>query len=193
MRHDVPVPTRVEKYLSHLRRLRDGGEPVVHRIASTTALQPVGVMQYSSQATGLTTYFTYGLSYADHPQWRHGKPELVLSVRSVDPRWGSALGHIAEGLRGSCPFSYGNTIRFGQRIVNESTMRAFVVFAPAMVERDDWLVDVSPDGQPGRDIVHLTGMYPIHEVEAQFIDANGLEAFWHRDWDPYDVRRRPAV
>ncbi len=96
-------------------------------------------------------------------------------------------------LRGSCPFSYGNTINFGERICPDSPPTAFVVFAPAVVDRDDCRIDVSIPGHEGHDVIHLAGMYPIHEVERQYIAAHDLKSFWDLDWDPYDVARVPAV
>jgi hypothetical protein len=41
--------------------------------------------------------------------------------------------------------------------------------------------------------INIQGLYPIHEEERQWIWANGLEAFWRLDWDPYDVARPSAT
>jgi hypothetical protein len=188
------VASRVEKYLAHLDRLSGGVEPRFLPVASThEGLKGVTVLAYRNLPDGLATALTYGVSLAHHPDWRNGSPELCLSVRSDDDRWPWAMGHIAEQLRGSCPFSYGNTIDFGERICPDSPLTAFVVFAPAVVDRDDCRIDVSIPGHEGHDVIHLTGMYPIHEVERQYIAAHDLKSFWDLDWDPYDVARVPAV
>ena len=41
--------------------------------------------------------------------------------------------------------------------------------------------------------VNIQGVYPIHRSELAYMREHGLEAFWDRDWDPYDVTRPPAV
>lgn len=43
-----------------------------------------------------------------------------VSVNSTNVIWAHAVGFLAEQLRGTCPFSYGSTIDFGERIVPES-------------------------------------------------------------------------
>lgn len=96
-------------------------------------------------------------------------------------------------LRGQCPFSYGDTIGFGEQITPKSRMTAFVVFAPAVLDAEACRIDVSVPGHEGHDIVHLAGVYPIHDSERQFIGERGLKMFWDLEWDPYDVTRRPVV
>jgi hypothetical protein len=191
---NAEVTSRVEKYLAHLDRLSGGVEPRFLPVESTHEdLKGVTVIAYENLPEGLNTALTYGLSLADHPDWRHGRPELCISVRSDDERWARVVGHLAERLRGSCPFSYGNTIRFGQPVTPQSPLTAFVVFAPAVLDRGDCHIDVSPPGHKGHDIIHITGIYPIHEAERQYITDHGLEAFWALDWDLYDTTRPPAT
>jgi hypothetical protein len=92
-------------------------EPRFLPIDSThDGLKGVTVIAYDNLPDGLSTALTYGLSLADHPDWKHGRPELCISVRSSDDGWAWALGHLAERLRGSCPFSCGNTIGFGEPV-----------------------------------------------------------------------------
>jgi hypothetical protein len=186
--------SRVERYLAHLDELRGGIEPRFLPVESTKAdLKGVTVITYAHLPDDLTTALTYGLSLATHPDWKNGRPELCISVKSEDDRWAWAIGEVAQDLRGSCPFCYGDTINFGCQISPESDMTAFVIFAPAALDRADCQIDVSPEGHVGHDIIHLTGAYPIHEVERQYIRENGLEAFWKSGWDMYDVTRPPAV
>ncbi|MEV1290082.1 suppressor of fused domain protein [Micromonospora sp. NPDC049679] len=188
------MASRVENYLAHLDRLSGGVEPRFLPVTSTKeGLKGVTIIAYRDLPADLATALTYGLSLAAHPHWKFGSPELCLSVRSEDDRWAWAVGHLAESLRGSCPFSYGNTIDFGERISPESEMTAFVVFAPAVLDSADCRIDVSVPGHEGHDIIHLAGMYPIHQAERQYIGEHGLESFWKLDWDPYDVSRSPAI
>lgn len=114
---------------------------------------------------------------------------MCISVRSTDISWALAVGFLAEQLRGSCPFCYGDTINFGERVSPESEMTAFAVFAPAVLDREDYTGINVGDTKP----INIAGCYPIHDAEKQYIQDNGLEAFWDLDWDPYDVTRPPAV
>jgi hypothetical protein len=183
--------SRVELFLAHLDSLSGGVEPQFLPIDSTrpglngvTAITYVGMPE-----PDLLTSVTYGVSLAQHAQWRLGKPELTLCVRSSDVTWARAMGWIAEQVRGECPFSYGDILDVGDRISDDSEMSAYVIFAPATMERNDFLnIDVGDDLP-----IHIAGCYPIHETERQFIREQGLEAFWELDWDPHDVSRPPAV
>jgi hypothetical protein len=62
-----------------------------------------------------------------------------------------------------------------------------------VLDRDDCCIDVSLPGHEGHDIIHITGIYAIHETELQYITDHGLEAFWALDWDLYDTTRLPAT
>jgi hypothetical protein len=86
------MPSRVENYLAHLDRLSDGIEPTFRRVESTKpGLQSVTVMIYKDlPEPGHLTALTYGLSLAEHPDWRSGSPELCTSVRSTDIAWALA-------------------------------------------------------------------------------------------------------
>ncbi|ATL32620.1 hypothetical protein [Streptomyces formicae] len=189
------MASRAEKYLDHLDRLSGGREPRFFPVESTKqGLRGVTEIVYDNLPDGLLTALTYGLSLAEHPDWQHGSPELCLSVNSTDVIWAHAVGFLAEQLRGTCPFSYGSTINFGERIVPESEMTAFCVFAPLVLDRDDYLgIDVGIPGHEDHDVINIQGMYPIHEVERQFINEYGLEAFWKSDWEPTNVLRRPTI
>jgi hypothetical protein len=40
----------------------------------------------------------------------------------------------------------------------------------------------------------IVGCYPVHDSERRYVREHGLEAFWRGvEWDPFDVRRPPAV
>lgn len=187
---NLRMTSRVERYLAHLDQLTAGAEPRFQPIESTKpGLKGVTTLVYEDTPPGLLAGVTYGLSLADHADWQLGKPELCISVRSTDISWALAVGFLAEQLRGSCPFCYGDTINFGERVSPESEMTAFAVFAPAVLDREDYTGINVGDTKP----INIAGCYPIHDAEKQYIQDNGLEAFWDLDWDPYDVTRPPAV
>ena len=136
------------------------------------------------------TGVTYGLSEVAHPSWRFGKPELIISVQSTDTAWPLAIAEVANQLRGTCPFGYGDVIDYGRPIADESAMSAFLVFAPSILAPHVALgIDVGAE-QP----IQLSGMHPIYERERAVLAELGLERFWkHPDFDRYDVRRAPIA
>lgn len=99
------------------------------------------------------------------------------------------MGHLADSLRGRCPFSYGNTIAFGEPISDESAMTDFVVFAPISLGPEAYLGINVGDDLP----ISIAGLYPIHESERRYVRTHGLEAFWGMEWDPYDTSRSAVV
>ncbi|MBW8801870.1 MAG: suppressor of fused domain protein [Streptomyces sp.] len=165
-RQDALMISRVERFLAHLDRLSRGVEPAFTPFRSSTPdLDQATVMTYSNHPSpGYLVGYTYGLSLADHPAWRNGSRELSISVRSTDRLWAMAAGHLAETLRGKCPFGYGNTIDFGEPISPESRMTAFVIYEPTIADPQDFRVDVSPEGHEGHDVINIVGLYPIHDV-----------------------------
>lgn len=183
-------PGRIERYLAHLDALSGEVEPRFWPVTSTHPDLPgVTAIGYRDlPEPGMWTGLTYGLSLADHPLWRHGRPELCISVQSDDPVWLLAAAYLAEQLRGTCPFEYGDTLDFGEPVAQGSAMDGFVVFAPAVLDRDSATVDLGDDHP-----VHVQGLYPVHRSERAFIRENGLEAFWALDRDLYDVTRGPVA
>jgi hypothetical protein len=55
-----------------------------------------------------------------------------------------------------------------------------VVFAPAVLDRDDYLGIHVGDG----DHISIAGMYPIYDSERAYIGEHGLEAFWKLNLPP---------
>jgi hypothetical protein len=184
------MPTRVERYLEHLDRLSGGVEPKFFPIGSHDSGPSVMSIVYNDlPEPGLLTSLTYGLSLAEHEEWTLGRPELCISIRSNDATWGQAVGYMASTLAGDCPFCYGDTINFGEPIAPGTRLSAFVVFAPLVLDKVDYLNVLR---EPA-DVINVAGMYPIHDSECEFIHEEGLEAFWKLDWDLYDPLRDPVA
>jgi hypothetical protein len=181
-----PTKSRAELYLDHLDDLV-GAEPEFQLFGPEDGDLPrvTSIIYRDRPEPGLLTAFTYGLSLADHPDWKLGAPELVLCVESENPAWSWAVAEVAAQLRGRCPFCIGNTINFGEQIADESAMSAFFVFFSNVLEKEAATVEL-----PDRTI-HIVGMYPIYDGELELIDRIGAVAFWQSDgYDPYDVGRR---
>lgn len=140
---------------------------------------------------GMTTAITYGLSLLQHVNWQIGKrSELIISVESDDLAWGEVIGFLANKLRGKCAFTYGNTINFRDKISNFSEMDAFLIFAPSILEKSDYLdIDIGQDYK-----INLAGIYPIYSEEIKLIEKWGPEKFWrHKGFNNYSILRKPIV
>lgn len=135
----------------------------------------------------MTTVVTYGLSRVNHEDWKFGRPELCISVESTDDAWQQVAGYLANQLRGEFAFGYGQTINFGGKISQDSDMDAFLIFAPSILEREDYLdIDIGLDYK-----ISIAGLYPIYSRELEKIEVLGLEGFLkHPNFDLYSVKRQ---
>ena len=178
-----------ELFTQHLDRVTGRREDVIRQVTSSDPKLPhVAVFIYKDwPETGFITGFTLGLSAVAHPDWKLGKPELMISVESTDEAWPCAIGFMAEALRGRCPFCYGNTINFHAQISEASDLDAFLIFAPPFLKKDQMAVKLTDF------TCNIAGMYPMFSSELPLYDELGLERFWHLpDWDPLNVNRKPC-
>lgn len=179
----------IEKYLEHLDKIFQqepiffGGGKDENGIPNVTTMVYKDVPE-----KGFITGITYGLSLVNHPDWKFGRPELCISVKSEDESWAEVAGFLANSLKGDCPFSYGQTINFREQISEESEMNAFFVFAPSTLEKEDYLnIEIGAEYK-----INIAGLYPIYANEMDLIEKNGLENFWkNKDYDNYSVKRKP--
>ena len=133
---------------------------------------------------GSVTAFTFGISFVRHPSWQSGVPEVVISVNSTDDDWLLSLGAIACSLRGKCPFSYGNVLRFGKPLGRETEMSSYFLFWPTILEKDQQQLIISDR------VVSFKQAYPIFESEADAIGKTGAEKLFMMDGVDYsDVSR----
>lgn len=177
-----------ECFLQHLERVTGRTEDVIRKIESSDkSLPDVFVFVYRNWPdAGLLTGFTLGLSAVVHPDWKLGRPELMISVESRDEAWTFAIGYMAERLRGKCPFCYGNTINFHANVSKESKLDAFLIFAPPFLTKEQMTVQF----QDFR--CNIAGMYPMFSSEFARYEELGLERFWELpSWDPFNVKRKP--
>ena len=68
----------MERYLAHLDSLGGGIEPAFNRIdGEQSGDGGIAVIRYDDLPDlGVSTALTYGLSLAEHPEWRFGKPKV---------------------------------------------------------------------------------------------------------------------
>src|SRR5437868_166283 len=134
---------------------------------------------------GSLTAFTFGLSSVQHPDWKFGRPELVISVRSRNLNWGLAIGFLVKLFGCKCPFSYGNVVRFGEPVCEESGMSAFLMFLPTILEKDQARVILDDR------TINIVQAYPIYEEEISVIEQIGAQSFFMQEAvDFYDVQRK---
>ncbi|GAA4166592.1 hypothetical protein GCM10022217_40620 [Chryseobacterium ginsenosidimutans] len=180
--------TPIEKYIEHLDNIFQQ-EPLFYNNESLIdGVKGVTSIVYRDiPEKGFITAITYGLSLIEHPEWKLGRPELCISVESENLDWGIVAGFIANQLRGKASFCYGETINFGEQISEDSEMNAFLIFAPSILDKDDYLdIDVGTDYK-----INIAGLYPIYSDEIEVYNQIGLKEFWfHPNFDNYSVNRK---
>lgn len=181
---------RRTKFLEHLDSIF-GFEPDFISLDSFIPDAPkvVCMIYRDVPEAGCITGVTHGLSEVDHPEWRFGRPELTISVDSIDAAWPMAIAHLVNDLRGKCPFSYGDILNFGEPVSKESPMSSFFLFVPSILEKEQFLnIDVGADLP-----LSITGAYPLYDSERAVFSKIGLKQFWHHpNFDLYSLSR-PAV
>lgn len=179
--------TPIEKYLEHLDKIFQVEPEFIKEKSLDDKFPGVTNIVYKDiPEKGMTTAITYGLSIIKHEDWKFGRPELCISVESTDSSWGQVGGYLANQLRGKFPFCYGQTINFREQISNDSEMDAFLLFAPSILDKDDYLnIDIGLDYK-----INIAGLYPIYSSEFLKVEELGFEEFWkHPNFDLYNVKR----
>ena len=177
----------IDEYLQHVDGLT-GREARFYKASPPDDEWPISVIMYPVDSDDDSyVSFTAGLSYGTHEAWKFGRPELCISMKSQDQRWGWAIGDIAQRLKGDCPFCYGDIVRFGTQISEESEMSAFIVFAPSFIAKTATQIPLSEW------TINLAQMYPIYAGEIEFIDSNGLESFLSRPGSFFENPKRPDL
>lgn len=183
------MASQAEVFTEHLDRITGRRESSIHAVESSDPkLRGVYVFEYLDwPEAGFITGFTLGLSEATHPEWKFGKPELMISVESRDRVWPFAIGCLAEGLRGKCPFCYGDAINFHAKISEEAELDAFLIFAPPFLSKEQMSFKL------GDFTCNIAGAYPMFTSEFDLYYEIGLEAFWSlSNWDPLNIHRKPV-
>ncbi|MCL2636860.1 MAG: suppressor of fused domain protein [Oscillospiraceae bacterium] len=166
------------------------GEPyIIRTVKHENNSLPISVMFWRDiPEEGILTSVTYGLSEANHPDWKYSKPEIILSLETDDESWGIGTAIFASDFQGEKSFTYGSIFTTDTPISNESEMTGFFVFAPSFLEQADATIHL-PDYK-----VHLSGMYPIYKEEVDVYNEIGLEKFWkHPNFDLYNVNRKRVI
>lgn len=177
---------KIEIYLKHIEEIcGEGGK--FFKISDPGENPPITVVSYPGvPESGCTTAFSFGLSSVAYPEWVNSRPELVISVNSLDSAWPIAMGEIIRNGRGRCAFSYGMILDFGQPIAEDSKISCFLVYACTVLHDSDLAVQL-PDRR-----IHLSQVYPVYKSETSAILEVGAEGFVTAlGIDLFDVQRRP--
>lgn len=182
--------TDAEAFLDAIESLFGLADSIERFDADDNQSPPIHVFVYRDLPDeGWTTAITYGLSAAEHPDWRYGKPELMLCIDSKLDDWPRALGAFAAMFRSENSFEYGSVLTTDVPVAADTEMSGFVVFEPPLPDAVEEQIDL-----PNK-VVHLRGMYPIHAKEVPLIRELGLEEFWHHpDFEePLNPARPPIA
>ena len=136
---------------------------------------------------GSTTAITSGLARADHPDWKLGRPELMVSMRSDRLDWGLSAGYFASIFFRKKRFSYGDVFRADIPLAEDTDMNAFLLFAPSFLQPEQARFDLG--GKP----IHLVSMYPLYDDEIRLYRRIGLQAFWETAGFERDNPARPRI
>lgn len=180
--------TPPEKYLEHLDNIFMK-EPEFYENESLIdgVKKVVSIVYRDIPEAGYITAVTYGLSHVDFPEWKFGRPELCISVQSEHLDWGIISGFLANRFRGKIPFCYGEVINFGERISPDSDMDAFLIFAPSILQKEDYSNIETGTGYK----INIAGLIPIYSDEIEIYNKIGLkELLFHPDFDLYNVKRK---
>jgi hypothetical protein len=183
---EVTDMSKIEAYLQHIESIC-GNRGKFYEITDEGEIPPITVISYDNVPdAGCTTAFSFGLSSVSHHEWINSRPELVISVDSLDSSWSLAMGEMIRNGRDHCLFSYGMILNFGRQISEESQMTSFVVYACSVLDEKDIVIRL-PDRK-----IHLSQIYPIYRSEVVLIREMGVEKFVRKFGSRlFDVKRLP--
>lgn len=125
---------------------------------------------------GLTTGLTYGLSEAQHDDWRkwNWKPELAITVASTETEWLLAAAHLIDSHRHTSSFAPGSLFDLGNIVHPESEMQAFLVFN-LTIDTPKHLDNIILGDN---DAVKVLGLYPLYVGEVAMLHKVGMRKFF---------------
>jgi hypothetical protein len=183
----VGMPADSQIFLDHLTRVF-GKEDAIHPADAEDGGPPVAVFVYkNTPEEGMITGVTFGLSLYPHPEWKFGRPEVIVSVESLELDWPLAAATFAASFRGKKTFSYGDVFTTDGPLASHTKMDGFLVFAQSILEEEVASVQLKDYK------INFVQFYPIYRSELSAYDKLGLEDFWkHENFDMYDVTRKPV-
>jgi hypothetical protein len=182
------MPNNHEIFVKHLQTIF-GEESEIHKAKVSDNRLPVSVFIYKNiPEVGMITGITYGLSLYPFPDWKYGRPEIIISVKSLDIGWPCATATFVADFRGKKRFSYGDVFTTDVPLVSDSKMDGFLIFAQSILDTNLQTVQTNDYK------IHFSQFYPIYRSELKIYEKIGLERFWkHPGFDMYDIKRKPIT
>jgi hypothetical protein len=180
------MPKDHEIFLSYLNETF-GEEDTILQHEPADGGPKVSVFVYKNlPEPGMITGVTYGLSWHSHPDWKLSRPELIVSMESLDTAWPFSAAYFAGEFRGSKRFSYGDVFTMDDPIADDTEMNGFFLFAQIILDANP------PHLKLNRFDISFSQLYPIYSSELPLYRGLGLEAFWkHPDFEIYNPNRKP--
>jgi hypothetical protein len=150
----------------------------------------LGVTYRDYPKPGLTTGITYGLSAASHPEWKGYRPELCLTVESVEDDWVSAVARLVEWNRSHHSFMPGSLFHYGKVIASDTLMDSFLIFNDTIGEEVPMAPTFAQPIQIVDETIRIFQVYPLYHDEVEMIRKVGIRKFTGlREYSPYQVQR----
>jgi hypothetical protein len=135
-------------------------------------------------AKGMLTAVTGGLSNANHPDWVHGKPELMFALQTEDHGWGAAAAYFAQSFFNDAAFTYGTSYKLDQPASGDSAMNAAFVYKPAFMTQEQCKFELQDR------TIHVASLFPMYDDEVPLFEKMGVQQFWNApNFDPFNPRR----
>lgn len=131
-----------------------------------------GIVYHDYPELGLTTGFTYGLSEAQHPEWKDARPELSITTASPSVEWTQSLAYLVEWNRQTHAFLPGSLFHYGRPISPDSPMDSFLVFNLAIGTGDEFRTIRIED-----QVITVYGVHPLHHDEVAMLQKVGIRKF----------------
>jgi hypothetical protein len=173
-------------FLDHLDSIF-GEADAIHQADAEDGGPPISVFVYRNVPDeGMITGVTYGLSLVPYPAWKFSRPEIIVSVQSLQLDWPLAASTFVASFRGKKTFQYGDVFTTDLPLAPDTKMDGFLVFAQSILPQEFVSVEMNDYK------IHFSQFYPIYRSELSAYNKLGLEGFWkHPGFDMYDVTRKP--
>lgn len=180
------MPNNAELFIAHLQSVF-GKEDAIQKVDVTDGGPPIAVFVYKNvPEKGIITGVTFGLSLSQFPTWKHSRPEMIVSVESLDVGWPCAAGAFAAMFRGKKAFRYGDVFTTDCPLADDTKMDGFLIFAQSILS-EEYVSAQLKDYK-----VHFSQFYSIYREELAIYEQIGLEAFWnHPGFEMYSIDRAP--
>jgi Suppressor of fused protein (SUFU) len=174
---------RVTAYLEWADRMAGGVNPS-HRLFDHGRPLITAVWYADCPSSGWGCGLTYGASLCPD-----SRLELLVVVRSTDPRWIWAVAHFVDVNRNRISgMSIGDTINWHEPVANDSTMDAFVITGAAGLPPGEDVVHLAED-----DHIQILQAVPAYASEFSFVRNEGVASWVRRVGDNLHHPGRPPL